>query len=153
MVLICKTLSPSTTLGRFMPSLVQIGPMFLEKIYKFCRCIFAISKSSPLEKDNAPHLKRLEFPLPKNGLCQVWFKLSQLFFRRSFFFNFANVFSLFRNYLSLEKGNAPHLKKLESPLPKDVLCQAWLKLTHWFLRRRFLKFVNVHSLFRNYPPL
>ena len=36
-------------------------------------------------------------------------------------------FSLFRNYLPLEKGGALHLKKLESPLPKDALCQVWLK--------------------------
>ena len=47
---------------------------------------------------------------------------------------------------------ALHLKKLESPSPMNALCQVWLKLSHWSLRRRFLKFVNVHSLFRNYPP-
>ena len=36
------------------------------------------------------------------------------------------VFSLFRNYLPLEKGRA-HLNKLEFPSPKDALCQVWLK--------------------------
>jgi hypothetical protein len=25
-----------------------------------------------------------------------------------------------------------------SPLPKDDLCQVWLKLAHWFWRKRFL---------------
>ena len=44
------------------------------------------------------------------------------------FFNFDNVFSLFRNYLPLEKGGALHLNKFESPSPKDALCQVWLKL-------------------------
>ena len=53
------------------------------------------------------------------------------------FFNFVNVFSLFRYYLPLEKGGALHLNKLESPLPKDALCQVWLKLAQWFWRRRF----------------
>ena len=53
------------------------------------------------------------------------------------FFNFDNVFSLFRNYLPLEKGGALHLKKLESPLPKDALCQVWLKLAQWFWIRRW----------------
>ena len=43
------------------------------------------------------------------------------------FFNFVNVFSLFRNYLPLEKGGALNLNKLESPSPKDALCQVWLK--------------------------
>ena len=46
-----------------------------------------------------------------------------------------------------------HLKKLESPSPKDALCQVWLKLAQWFWRRRFYNLVNVFSLFRNYLPL
>ena len=37
--------------------------------------------------------------------------------------NFVNVFSLFCNYLPLDKGMALHLNKLESPLPKNTLCQ------------------------------
>ena len=37
--------------------------------------------------------------------------------------------------------------------PKNVLCQISLKLEQWFWGRRFLYFVNVFSLFRNYPPL
>mgnify|MGYP003684193043 CR=1 FL=1 len=53
------------------------------------------------------------------------------------FFNFVNVFSLFRNYLPLEEGRALHLNKTESPSPKDALCQVWLKLTMWFWRRRW----------------
>ena len=46
-----------------------------------------------------------------------------------------------------------HLKKLESPSPKDALCQDWLKLAQWFWRREFFNFVNVFSLFRYDPPL
>ena len=30
-----------------------------------------------------------------------------------------------------------HLKKLESPSPKNALCQDWLKLAHWFWRSEF----------------
>ena len=69
------------------------------------------------------------------------------------FLNFVNVFSLFRNYLPLEKGGALHLNKHEYPSPKDAMCQVWLKLAQWFLRRRFLNFVNVFSLFRYHLPL
>ena len=47
---------------------------------------------------------------------------------------------------------ALYLKKLESPSPKDALCQIWLKLAQWFWRR-FLNFVNVFSPFRNYLAL
>ena len=46
-----------------------------------------------------------------------------------------------------------HLKKLESPSPKDALCQVWLKLAQWFWRTEFFNFVNIFSLFPNYLPL
>ena len=82
------------------------------------------------------HLKKLESPSPKDALCQVWLKLAQWFWTRRFL-NFINVFSLFRNYLPLEKGGTLHLNKLESPSPKDALCQVWLKLARWFWRRRW----------------
>ena len=41
------------------------------------------------------------------------------------------------NYLPLAKGGGLHLNKLESPSPKDALCQVWLKLAQWFWRRRW----------------
>ena len=106
-------------------------------------------KHSPLQLTclNKAH----ESPSPKNALCQVWLKLAQWFWRRRFL-NSINVFSLFRNYLPLERGGTIHLKKLEFPSPKDALCQVWFKLAQWFWRR-FLNFVNVFSLFRNYVPL
>jgi hypothetical protein len=47
-------------------------------------------------------------------------------------------------YLPLEKGAALHFNKLESPHPKDNLCQVWLKLAQWFGRRRFL---NIFTIF------
>ena len=68
-------------------------------------------------------------------------------------FKFRQVFSLIRNYLPLEKGGALHFNKLESPSPKDALCQVWLKLVQWFLRRKFSNFVNEFLQFRNYLPL
>ena len=65
---------------------------------------------------------------------------------------FVHVFLLFCNYLPLEKGEALHLNKFKSPSPKDALCQVWLKLAQWFWKR-FINFINVFSLFRNYLPL
>ena len=89
----------------------------------------------PMEKDRILHLNKLEYPSPKDALFQVWLKLAQ-WFRRRFFFNFINVFSLFCNYLPLEKAGFLHFNKLESPSPKDALCQVWLKLAQWFWGRR-----------------
>ena len=99
----------------------------------------------------ALHLNKLEFPFTQRCfVLMVWLMLAQWFWRRRFF-NFINVFSLYHNYLPLEKGRALHLNKL-SPSPRDTLCNVRLKL---FYRRRFFNFVNVHvySLFRNYLPL
>ena len=74
------------------------------------------------KKGGSLHLNKLESPSPKNALCQGWLKLAQWSWRRRFF-KFVNVFSLLRNYLSLEKGGSLHLKKLESPSPKNDLYQ------------------------------
>ena len=79
----------------------------------------------------ALHLNNLEFPFTKDDLCLVWL-------------NFVNGFSLLHYYLPLEKEEA-----FICPYSKDALCQVWLKLAQWFLRR-FLNFVIVFSLCRNY---
>ena len=73
-----------------------------------------------LEDGGVPHLNKLESRLPKNAFCKVELKLAQWFLRRRFFKNFVNVFSLFRNYLPLEKGGTLHLNKLESLAPNDA---------------------------------
>ena len=65
-------------------------------------------------------------------------------------FKIYQCISLFHYYLPLEIRVALHLNKLESSLPKDALCQVWLRLTQWFWKRRFLHFVNVFSLFCYY---
>ena len=49
--------------------------------------------------------------------CYVWLKLAQRFLRRRFW-NFIKDFSLFHNYLLLEKDEAVHLNKLEFPAPR-----------------------------------
>ena len=56
---------------------------------------------------------------------------------------------LYSKYLPLQKGVALPLNKIEIQSFKDAVCQVWLKLTHWFWRRRFLNFVNLLSLFHN----
>ena len=60
------------------------------------------------------------------------------------FENFINAFSLYHYlvFLPLEKGVALYLNKLESTLSRDALWKVWLKLAHWFWRRRFLNFVS-----------
>ena len=66
-------------------------------------------------------LNQLEFPSPKNALCQVWLKLANWFWRMS---------------IVLWKTEWPFFKKkkLEFPSPKDALCQV---LASEYDRREF----------------
>ena len=109
-----------------MPRLVEIGPVVLvKKILKFRQYIFAISEISPPGYGLCTSFEHLESTLEslslKNALCQVWINWPNGS-ADVFFFNFVNVFLLFRNHLPLEKGVALNLNKHESSLPKDVLC-------------------------------
>jgi hypothetical protein len=110
----------------------------------------------PFEEDLALYLNKLEFPLPKDTLYQVWSNLAHWFWRR--FLKIFNVFLLFCYYLPLEKGYPLLLNKLQSPSPKNDLCQVWLKLAQWFCRTRFsndtiqfYSFVIISPLKRTWP--
>ena len=81
----------------------------------------------PLENGYPLPLNKPESPLPKDNLYQVWLNLACWFWKRRFL-KIISVFLLFRFYLPLEKGHLLPLNKRESPLPKDDLCQVWLKL-------------------------
>ena len=91
---------------------------------------------SPWKKAWSSIWTKLKSPSPNDALCKVWLKLAK-WFLRSRFLNFANLFSLFRNFFHLEQGVDFYFSKLEFPLYKDALCQVWLKLAQWFLRRRW----------------
>jgi hypothetical protein len=52
-------------------------------------------------------------------------------------FKWTHPFLLFCDYLPFEEDLALYSNNLESPLPKDDLCQVWLKLACWFWRRFF----------------
>ena len=53
----------------------------------------------------ALHLNKLESALSKDALCQVWLKLACAYGEEGFV-NFDQLFSLFHNYIHLEKGGA-----------------------------------------------
>ena len=108
-----------TTQGCFLPSLVEIGPVVLEK---FINVFSLFHYYLPSEKGVVPYLNKSE--------------------------SFINEFLLFHFYLPLEKGVVPYLNKFESSPPKDALCIAVLLiLAQLFLRRRWKceKFIDRHT--------
>jgi hypothetical protein len=118
----------------FHVNIAYSGSVVLEKkIFKWAHPIFEFFDFLPFEEDPDLYLNNLEFPLPKDDLCQVWLKLASWFWRR--FLKMFSVFLLFCDYPPLEKGNPLHFNHLESPSLKDDLCQVWLKLAQWFWRK------------------
>ena len=61
-------------------------------------------------------------------------KLAQWFLRRRFL-KFENALSQFPLYIPFKNGVDLHLNIIKFPLPKDALCQDWLKLAQWLWRR------------------
>ena len=91
---------------------------------------------SPWRRMGPLNLTNLNPHNPRMICAKFRFDLVKWFLRRRFL-KFVNVFLLFHYYLPLKKGVALHLNKLESPSTKGALCQVWLKLSRWFLRRRW----------------
>ena len=119
-----------------MPSWVEIGPVVLEKTFLISSMYFRrFLIISPWKRAGLFIWTNL------NSLHQGCFVPSLVeigpVVLEKIFFTFVSVFSLFRNYLPFDKGGALHLNKLESPSPKDALCQVGMKLALWFWRRRF----------------
>ena len=100
-----------------MPSLVEIVPLVLEKT------IFIIC---PLRKGCGLSFEQAWILFTKECFGWNWPTGSG----EEEFLNFVNIFSLFWNYLPLDKGGSLQLNKLESFLAKDTLCQVWLKLPY-----------------------
>ena len=71
------------TQGCLLSNLVEIGSVVLEnKFFLISSMYFLLFWNYlPLEKGRALHLNKLESPLLKDALCQVWLKLAQWFWR------------------------------------------------------------------------
>ena len=106
------------------------GQVVLEKILKWYHPIFVII--SPLKRI-CPFIWTNWNSLHPRMICTK-FDWNWPSGSGEDFLKFFSVFLLFHYYLPLEKSVSLHLNKLESPCPKDDLCQVWLKLAQWFWR-------------------
>ena len=106
----------------------------------------------PLEKGGALHLNKFESPSSKDALCQVWLKLAQWFWRRRFL-NCVNVFSLFRNYLPLEKGGVLHLNKNEFPSYQGYFEPRLVEVGSVVLEKKIFKFCKCIFAISQLSPL
>ena len=72
---------------------LKLTHWFCRRFFNFVNVFSLFHYYLPFEKGWALHLNKLESPLHKEALCQVWLKLVQWFLR--IFLNFVDVFSLF----------------------------------------------------------
>ena len=98
--------------------MIEFGLLVLEK--KFFNLLYRYYL--PLERGYPLGLNKLEFPSPKDDLCQVSLKLA-LWFWRGRFLNDTTLSLHFCDYLPFEEDVALYLNKLEFPSPKDNLYQ------------------------------
>jgi hypothetical protein len=129
-----KLKSPSPMNDLCQLSLVKIGPVVLEKkIFKWPHPNFTFLWLSPLWRGPGPLFEQTWIPFTQGWFVPSLIELCPGVLEK--FFLKLQFFLLFRDYLLLERGDPLHLNKLESPPPKDDLCQVWLKLVQWFWRR------------------
>ena len=98
----------------------------------------------PSGKGEVLHSRKLESPLQRDALCKARLKLAQCFWRKRFL-KVCQWFSLLCFYLPLENGVILHLNKLGFPLPRDAMCQVWLKLPQKSEMRKVYKRTDIKT--------
>ena len=110
-------------------SLVEIGPVILEKIFKIFVNVLLLFPFYLHSVKSIIHMNKPKFPLPKDSLWQVWVKLAPWFWRK--FLYFVNVFfCYFVTIFPLEKGHSPSFEK--NPQTLIPLTQGWIMLWAMF---------------------
>ena len=104
----------------FLPSLVEIGPVVLEKkIFFIFQGIFTFSLLSPLGNDWWSSFEQIWIPFPQGLFGSNLIEIGPVVLEKKIFFNISDFL----------------LNKREFPSPKDASYQVWLKLAQWFWRR------------------
>ena len=116
--------------------------------FNFVKVLSQFRNYLPLEKGGGLFSEQTWIPLTQRWSVPSWFKLIQWFGKRWFFVQIRQCVFAISLLSPLGKGRALYLNKLESPSPKDDLCQVWLNLTKWFLRRRL--FLIYRCIFCNF---
>ena len=136
MVLICKTLillHQRMLCAKF----GCIGPMVLKNVFKIGKCISTIFVIISLWKRTWSSVEQPWISFT----CQVWLKLTLWFCRIRFLKILTLYFCYFVIIFPWIRTCSFIWANLEFPLPKEALCQVWLKLIQWFWR----SFVIMHG--------
>ena len=99
-----------------------------EEIFNLINVILLFHNYLPLEKGRALQLNKLEFPSPKDALCQIWLKLAQRFWRRKMLSKYDHYFAI----ISPWERERPSFEQIWIPFTHKCFVSIWLKLAQWF---------------------
>ena len=121
----------SITQGCFVPCLVEIGPVVLEKKMK----MWEVYRS-----DNYDNIGQRKIFDQKSGSGEDFLKILSMYF------------CFFLYYLPLKKSVVLYLNKVQYPLPKDAFFTVLVKMGPVVLEKRLLRYVNVFPLLHHHLP-
>ena len=133
-----------------MLSFVEIGSVILEnKIFKFRLCILLSSLGLRI----GPSFGQTSISFTQGSIVPFLFKIGPMGLKKKISQFYRCILTIcYHLRIPFEKSGVLFLTILHFHASKDILCQVWLKLAQWLWRRRFLKIVNVFSLFCYYFP-
>ena len=136
-------LNPLHTQGLFVPSLFEIG---LVVLFNFVNIFSLFLYYIPLGKGRALHLNKLEFPIPKDALYQVWLKLVQWFLRRRWkvYDNDNGLILIRKAHLNLWLRWAKNIRRHETTMVRwDTKCV-------WYAKKRPCHGIHCGETARSY---
>ena len=98
---------------------------FKKRILKKFQYNFTISLLSPLWGWRGPSFEQTWIPYTRICIVPSLVENGQVVLKKKIFKNIFNIILQFYYYLPLVKSVVIHFNKLESPTPKDALCQVW----------------------------
>jgi hypothetical protein len=130
----------------FVPSLIKIGPVVLEKmILKDPIPFLHFCDYLPFEEDLVLYFNKRESPLSRDTLYQVWLNLASWFWRR--FLKMFSVFLLFCYYLPIGEGQSPF-----NPLTQGQFVSSLIKIGPVVLEKNIFKWPTPFLHFCDYLP-
>ena len=145
----------TTTHELIMPSLVEINPAVLEKIFKFCQCIFNIS-SEPLDKRWGPSFEQTYVLITQGCIVSSLVEIGPVILEEILFLFRQCIFAISLLLSPLGKRIGPFIRTNLNPLHPRIHCliDIKIKLNPAVLEKFFfLNFVSVFFQFRYYLPL
>ena len=125
--------------GCFVPSLVEIGSVVLEKkIFKFCQCIFAISQLSPLGKGRGPSFEQTWIPFTRGCFVPSLVEIGSVILEKKIY-EFRQCIFAFSLLSPLGEGWGPSFEQTWIPFTQEYFVPSLVKIGPVVLEKTIFK--------------